>query len=69
MTFQTIPTRIDSSSELFATNTTAYQELVATLRERQQIAIDGGHGREARWLMCHLLAGAGLSARSQHFAL
>ena len=46
MTFQTIPTRIDSSSELFATNTTAYQELVATLRERQQIAIDGGHGRE-----------------------
>ena len=46
MTFQTIPTRIDSSSELFATNTWAYQELVATLRERQQIAIDGGHGRE-----------------------
>ena len=46
MTFQTIPTRIDSSSELFATNTTAYRELVATLRERQQIAIDGGHGRE-----------------------
>ena len=46
MTFQTIPTRIDSSSELFATNTTAYQELVATLRERQQIAIDGGHGRD-----------------------
>lgn len=46
MTFQTIPTRIDSTSELFATNTTAYQELVATLRERQQIAIDGGHGRE-----------------------
>lgn len=46
MTFQTIPTRIDSSSELFATNTTAYQELVAILRERQQIAIDGGHGRE-----------------------
>ena len=45
MTFQTIPTRIDSASELFATNTTAYQELVTTLRECQQIAIDGGHGR------------------------
>lgn len=46
MTFQTISSRIDSASELFATNTTAYQELVATLRERQQIAIDGGHGRQ-----------------------
>ena len=46
MTFQTIPSRIDTANELFATNTTAYQELVATLRERQQIAIDGGNGRQ-----------------------
>ena len=46
MTFQIIQSRVDPASELFATNTTAYSELVSTLRERQQIAIDGGQGRQ-----------------------
>ncbi len=45
MTMRRIDTRIDRTTPTFATNVEAYRELVATLRERQQIAIDGGRGR------------------------
>ncbi|HEY5663625.1 MAG TPA: carboxyl transferase domain-containing protein [Ilumatobacter sp.] len=41
-----IESQIDTGSARYAANRTAYQELVATLRERQQWAIDGGPGRE-----------------------
>ena len=40
-----IESRIDTGSATFAENTTAYRSLVETLRERQQVAIDGGPGR------------------------
>ena len=40
-----IESRIDTGSAAFAENTTAYRSLVETLRERQQVAIDGGPGR------------------------
>ena len=39
-------TRIDTKSPEFEKNRSAYLELVATLRDRQQFAIDGGVGRE-----------------------
>ncbi|MEM9609413.1 MAG: carboxyl transferase domain-containing protein [Actinomycetota bacterium] len=41
-----IESRIDTGSAAFAANAAAYTELVETLRERQQWAIDGGPGRE-----------------------
>jgi 3-methylcrotonyl-CoA carboxylase beta subunit len=40
-----IESRIDAGSSAFATNRDASRALVATLRERQQSAIDGGPGR------------------------
>ena len=51
-----IESRIDTGGEQFATNRAAYDELVATLRERQQGAIDGGPGRE-RSIERHLSRG------------
>ena len=51
-----IETRIDTGSSQFATNREAYEQLVATLRERQQWAIDGGPGRE-RSIERHLARG------------
>lgn len=41
-----IDTRIDTTSESFTTNRTAYLDLVETLRERQAFAMTGGRGRE-----------------------
>ncbi len=41
-----IESRLDPGSTTFAENTEAYRGLVATLQERQQVAIDGGRGRE-----------------------
>jgi 3-methylcrotonyl-CoA carboxylase beta subunit len=41
-----IKSRIDTGSAAYATNDTAYREMVALLRERQQWAIDGGTGRD-----------------------
>ncbi len=41
-----LDTRIDPNSSAFRTNADAYQALIATLRERQRWAIDGGQGRE-----------------------
>ena len=41
-----IESRIDIGSAQYAENRAAYEAMVATLRERQQIAIDGGHGRD-----------------------
>ncbi|MEM7094888.1 MAG: carboxyl transferase domain-containing protein [Actinomycetota bacterium] len=41
-----IESSVSPSSPMFADNETAYHELVDTLRERQQFAIDGGRGRE-----------------------
>ncbi len=41
-----IETRIDPRSDGFATNSAAYHELVDVLRERQQVVLDGGPGRE-----------------------
>lgn len=38
--------RVDTRTEQYQTNQQAYSELVQTLRERQQFAIDGGPGRE-----------------------
>ena len=40
-----IESRIDRRSALFADNQVAYRELIATLRHRQKLAIDGGPGR------------------------
>ena len=40
-----LQSRIDPRSEAFATNRDAYRQLVDVLRERQQIALDGGPGR------------------------
>ena len=48
-----IETRIDTSSDPFAENRAAYDQLLDTLRERQQYAIDGGRGRE-RSIQRHL---------------
>jgi 3-methylcrotonyl-CoA carboxylase beta subunit len=41
-----IETRVDPGSSRFAENRAAYEEMVTTLRERQQWAIDGGEGRQ-----------------------
>lgn len=41
-----LTSRIDSGSAAFADNAAKYRDLVATLRERQRWAIDGGHRRE-----------------------
>lgn len=41
-----IESRIDVTSTSFADNAQAYDELVGTLRQRQQFAIDGGRGRD-----------------------
>ena len=41
-----IRSRIDTGSPSFADNRAAYLDLLSTLRERQQWAIDGGAGRE-----------------------
>lgn len=49
-----IESRIDTGSASYAENQAAYEAMVATLRERQQIAIDGGHGRERKALGRHL---------------
>jgi len=51
-----IESRIDTGSREYATNHEAYRQLVATLRERQQTAIDGGPGR-ARSIERHLARG------------
>lgn len=51
-----IASRIDTGSATFADNAAAYDELVTTLRERQQHAIDGGRGRE-RSIERHLSRG------------
>ena len=51
-----IESRIDTGSASYAENRAAYEAMVATLRERQQIAIDGGHGRE-RSIERHLSRG------------
>ncbi len=51
-----IASRIDPRSAAFATNREAYEALRATLRERQQWAIDGGKGR-ARSIERHLARG------------
>ena len=56
MTFAQLATRIDRGGDLFATNNAAYRDLVATLRERQQIAVDGGAGR-AKSIERHLARG------------
>lgn len=48
-----IRSRIDTGSAQFAENRDAYLELMTTLRERQQWAIDGGAGR-ARSIERHL---------------
>ena len=53
---RTIDSRIDTGGAQFAENAAAYQDLVATLRERQQVAIDGGRGRE-RSIERHLSRG------------
>lgn len=41
-----IESRVDTGGAVFADNTEAYDELVTTLRDRMQWAIDGGKGRE-----------------------
>ncbi|MBW2295846.1 MAG: methylcrotonoyl-CoA carboxylase, partial [Deltaproteobacteria bacterium] len=51
-----LQSRIDPRSEAFATNRDAYRQLVDVLRERQQIALDGGPGR-ARAIERHLSRG------------
>ncbi len=51
-----IESRIDTGSASYAENQAAYEAMVATLRERQQIAIDGGHGRK-RSIERHLSRG------------
>ena len=51
-----LPSRIDSGSARFAENRAAYETLVATLRERQTWAIEGGPGR-ARSIERHLSRG------------
>ncbi len=51
-----IISRIDTGSSQYATNHSTYEELVATLRERQQWAIDGGPGRD-RSIERHLARG------------
>ena len=51
-----IESRIDTGSSPYAENVAAYEALVATLRERQQIAIDGGRGRQ-RSIERHLSRG------------
>ncbi len=43
---QPITSRVDPGSPEFATNEAAYHDLVDTLRERMQWAINGGEGRE-----------------------
>lgn len=48
-----IDSRIDTKGDEYAENHAAYQELVETLSERQQFAIDGGRGR-ARSIERHL---------------
>ncbi|MBW2390158.1 MAG: methylcrotonoyl-CoA carboxylase [Deltaproteobacteria bacterium] len=48
-----LQSRIDLRSETFATNRDAYRQLVDVLRERQQIALDGGPGR-AKAIARHL---------------
>ncbi|MDJ0789743.1 MAG: carboxyl transferase domain-containing protein [Myxococcota bacterium] len=53
---RSLPSRIDPGSEAFATNRRHYEELVGTLRERMQWAIDGGKGRE-RSIERHLSRG------------
>ena len=51
-----IESRIDTGSASYAENRAAYEAMVATLRERQRVAIDGGHGRE-RSIERHLSRG------------
>ncbi len=51
-----LTTKIDPRSETFATNAAAYGELIDTLRQRQQYAIDGGRNRE-RSIERHLSRG------------
>jgi len=51
-----IESRIDTGSSAFVTNRDASRALVATLRERQQWAIDGGPGR-AKAIARHLARG------------
>jgi 3-methylcrotonyl-CoA carboxylase beta subunit len=54
-----IESRIDTGSSRFVDNATVYRERVATLRQRQQWAIDGGAGRE-RSIERHLSRGKAL---------
>jgi len=51
-----IDSQIDTGSATFADNATSYGDLIATLTERNQVAIDGGHGR-ARSIERHLSRG------------
>ena len=51
-----LETRIDPRSDTFEANRAAYDALVATLRERQQVVVDGGPGRE-RAIARHLERG------------
>lgn len=51
-----IESPIDTGTSAFATNRAYYEDLVATLRERMQWAIDGGTGRE-RSIQRHLERG------------
>ena len=53
---RTISSRIDTGSAQYTDNRAAYEKLVATLRDRQQVAIDGGAGRE-RSIERHLSRG------------
>ncbi|MEZ5278941.1 MAG: carboxyl transferase domain-containing protein [Acidimicrobiales bacterium] len=41
-----LQTRVDTASELYATNVAAYQQLRSRLDEAMQFAIDGGKGRD-----------------------
>ena len=51
-----IESRIDIGGDAFASNQATYEQLVVTLRDRQQIAIDGGPGR-SRSIEWHLSRG------------
>ncbi len=51
-----IESRVNTASAQFADNTAAYQQLVKTLADRQQVAIDGGHRRD-RSIERHLARG------------
>lgn len=63
-----IVSRIDTGSAGYSTNSAAYGELTATLRERMQWAIDGGSGRE-RSIERHLARGKTLVRDRIHMVI